>query len=153
MPDYRKLRVYWDAQELVVRIAESLKPSISQRMPGLRRQLLRSAASIASNIAEGAAQRTPLQYARFLSIAIGSAKSHLSLAARLDVVRGDAERLQRDVERIRRMTFRLRDRVEAAAVRDGHRQPTPPTHHPQPPTHHPQPPAGRSRRSAKAQPN
>ena len=115
MPDHSKLRVWRKSLDVTVCIADALSPAISKRMPGLRNQLLRSAASIAANIAEGASQTTQTQYARYLGIAIGSAsetESHLVLAIRLDVVRGNTEQLVGDVQSIRKMLFRLRQRVE-----------------------------------------
>jgi len=114
MPDHNKLRVWQQSQDVVVRIADALSPMISKRMPGLRNQLLRSAASIAATIAEGASQPTAAQYARYLGIAMGSAsetESHLMLAIRLDVVRGDGEALVREVRSIRKMLYRLREAV------------------------------------------
>lgn len=114
MPDHNKLRVWQQSQEIVVRIADALLPTISRRMPGLRNQLLRSAASIAAIIAEGASQPTPAQYARYLGMAMGSAsetESHLMLAIRLGVVRGDGEALVREVQTIRKMLYRLREAV------------------------------------------
>ncbi|MBP6772831.1 MAG: four helix bundle protein [Gemmatimonadaceae bacterium] len=118
MPDHTKIRAWQRAQTLTVSIADSLSPAISRRMPGLRRQILKASASIAANIAEGAAQKSPAQYSRYLDIAIGSAsetESHLDLAVRLDVVAGDGDALLREIQIIRRMTFRLRERVDAAA--------------------------------------
>ena len=114
MPDHNKLRVWQQSQDVVVRIADALSPTISKRMPGLRNQLLRSAASIAATIAEGASQPTAAQYARYLGIAMGSAsetESHLMLAIRLDVVRGDGEALVREVRSLRKMLYRLREVV------------------------------------------
>ena len=115
MPDHTKLRVWHKSIDVTVRMADSLSPTISRRMPGLRSQLLRATGSIAANIAEGAAQATAVQYARFLGIAIGSAsekESHLVLAIRLDVVRGNTEALVKEIQTIRKMLFRLRQRVE-----------------------------------------
>ncbi|MCC6241698.1 MAG: four helix bundle protein [Gemmatimonadaceae bacterium] len=117
MADHRKLRVWQQAQDFVVHLADALLPSITARLPGLRNQLLRAAASIPAAIAEGAAQQSMAQYARYLSIALGSAsetESHLTLAVRLHVVRDGDERLM-ELEHIRKMLYRLREAVVRGA--------------------------------------
>ena len=127
MPDHTKLRVWHKSMDVTVRMANSLSPIISRRMPGVRSQLLRATSSIAANISEGASQATTAQYARFLGIAIGSAsetESHLVLAIRLDVVLGNTQALVKEIQTIRKMLFRLRQRVEDSSSGD---PPAPPT--------------------------
>ena len=121
MPDHTKLRVWHKSMDVTVRMANSLSPIISRRMPGLRSQLLRATSSIAANISEGASQATAAQYARFLGIAIGSAsetESHLVLAIRLNVVLGNTQTLVKEIQTIRKMLFRLRQRVEDSSSGD-----------------------------------
>ncbi len=66
---FEELEVWKRACVLAVRTYEILKEC---REFGLRDQMQRAAISIASNIAEGA-ERSPKEFARFLSIARGSA--------------------------------------------------------------------------------
>lgn len=72
MRDFRNLRVYQDAMDLVTNIYRfsSLLPD-SERF-GLRSQMQRAAVSIASNIAEGA-RGSDRDFARFLKYSLGSA--------------------------------------------------------------------------------
>lgn len=122
MSNHTQLRVWQQAQELVVDLADAILPSASRRMPGLRNQLLRAAASISAAIAEGASQSTPANYARYLSMAIGSAsetESHLTLAIKLGVVRANGAELLATTIRIRKMLFRLRDAVLSAKANIG----------------------------------
>lgn len=68
---------------MVYRLAEVFP---EQERYGLTAQLRRSAVSIPSNIAEGAARRSTPDYARFLSIAWGSLSeldTQVQIAARL----------------------------------------------------------------------
>ena len=87
--------------------------------PGLLPQLYRSAASIASNIAEGAGQMSRAQYGRFLGIAIGSCSethNHLTLAHEIGMISAeDYKRLEAEVRAIRAMLYALRKRVLAGA--------------------------------------
>ncbi|MFN2500913.1 MAG: four helix bundle protein [Pyrinomonadaceae bacterium] len=58
--------------DLVVIIYELIKTFPREETYGLVSQLRRAAISVASNIAEGAADRTHDQFSNFLSVAIGS---------------------------------------------------------------------------------
>ena len=79
---------------------------------GLTQQIRRSAVSIPSNIAEGAARATAPDFRRFLSIAKGSASeldSQIELAMRLGyLLEVDAARINTDIDRVRAMLEGLR---------------------------------------------
>jgi len=83
MPDYRELRVWQSAHDLVLEVYRC-----SDRMPveerfGLTAQLRSSAASIPANLAEGCGRDSPGELARFSGLSLGSANEleyHLLLA-------------------------------------------------------------------------
>ena len=87
--DYRKLRVFVLADQLVL---ESYRVSVgfpnAERF-GLQAQIRRAAVSVAANIVEGSARHTTREWLNFLNIAAGSATeaSYLAnVAGRLGLV-------------------------------------------------------------------
>jgi len=113
--DFKQLKV-WKLGRDVARKSYSVVEAFpaSQRF-GLTSQIQRSAASIPSNIAEGSGRSSNKDFARFLSIAYGSAcelETHLILANDLGYLStGDLDSLSSDVDRVRRMVFALRRTV------------------------------------------
>lgn len=82
-----------------------------ERMPGVRNQIRRASSSIPANIAEGVGSDSPLQCARFLSIAIGSAfelESHLTLIKRLAPHTEFVAETIDETQQIRRMMYAYR---------------------------------------------
>ena len=71
--DYRKLRVFHDADALAIAIYKGSKDFPRDEWFGLRSQLRRAAVSIPSNIVEGSARRGEREYVNFLNVARGSA--------------------------------------------------------------------------------
>ncbi len=87
MRDYKKLRACELADELAVEIYKITQSFPREEQYGLTSQIRRAAVSIASNIVEGCARHTEIEYVRFLDIAFGSAREleyQLSLAMRLE---------------------------------------------------------------------
>jgi four helix bundle protein len=72
MRDHTKLRAFELADELVVLIYSSTKGFPKEEMYGLTSQLRRAAVSVPSNIVEGCARSTKVEYHRFLELAFGS---------------------------------------------------------------------------------
>jgi len=60
------------SMDLVERIYETTKTFPREEIYGLTSQLRRAAGSVPSNIAEGAAGRSSIQFKNYLSVAIGS---------------------------------------------------------------------------------
>ena len=95
MRDHRKLRAFELADKLVLSIYSSSKTFPKEEQFGLTAQIRRAAVSIASNIVEGCARRSPADYMRFLDMALGSAREveyQLTIAKRLGYMKEDAAR-------------------------------------------------------------
>ncbi len=120
MQDHNKLHVWQRAHALTLALHPASKRLTHRNAPGLRAQLLRAAVSIPSNIAEGAGQDSPAQFARFLTIAIASAnelESHLKLARELALIDpAEAVSLMDELVGVRKMLFGLRRRVQSSPV-------------------------------------
>lgn len=69
---HKDLNVWQKAMDLVLSVYETSKDFPKDEKFGLTNQLRRSAVSIPSNIAEGAAERSPKDYKRYLTMALGS---------------------------------------------------------------------------------
>jgi len=84
---------------------------------GLISQTRRSAYSIPMNLVEGAARRSPKEFARFVDIAIGSCEEvryQLYLACELDFIGPEPyQQLESAYEKVKMMLSRLLDRVES----------------------------------------
>jgi four helix bundle protein len=119
---HERLEVWRDAMLLVEAIYR-----ISNRFPdaerfGLTQQIRRAAISVPSNIAEGAARRSTMEYLRFLSIARGSLAeldTQLQIAERLDFIQSTAQTRELADRTFARLNALIRslDRT-SAAVRD-----------------------------------
>lgn len=96
MRDHTKLRAFELADELVLFI---YKVSISfpkEEIYGLTSQMRRAVVSVPSNIVEGSARESEIEYLRFLEISFGSLKeSHyqFSIGSRLGYV-GTSDKLE-----------------------------------------------------------
>ena len=73
MRDFRKYTIWQDAIKVANQIYSLTATFPASELYGLSNQLQRAAVSISSNIAEGASRTSPVEYAHFLEIAIGSA--------------------------------------------------------------------------------
>ncbi|HEY5686045.1 MAG TPA: four helix bundle protein [Acidimicrobiia bacterium] len=118
MRNYRRLDVWQDSHSLTLDMYRlSARFPVGERY-GLTSQLRRAAASIPTNIAEGAGRRTPADYARFLDIALGSTNEveyQILLARDLGLTDSiEADRLIDRVDHIRRRLVNLRKRVTSS---------------------------------------
>jgi four helix bundle protein len=77
--DHRKLRVFAQADELVLAVyAETATFPHDERF-GLRNQVRRAAVSVSTNLVEGCARRNEGEYLQFVNIATGSSAETLYL--------------------------------------------------------------------------
>ena len=86
MRDFRKIKAWQLADDLVVAVYELSKGFPREEVYGITSQLRRAASSVAANIVEGASRESRKDYAHFLQIARGSlaeTQYFLHLAKRL----------------------------------------------------------------------
>lgn len=110
---YEDLRVWQRAVQLANHVYQVTKRFPADERFGLTSQIRRSAVSIPSNIAEGAARQSKREFAQFLSIASGSlAELHTQLIIARDnglLADQDFKELMEHIRDIRRMLSGLRD--------------------------------------------
>ena len=93
MRDHTKLRAFELADEMAVLIYKVTKGFPKDEMYGLTSQMRRSAVSVPSNIVEGCARESQIEYLRYLEISFGSLRElhyQFTLAGRLGYV-GESE--------------------------------------------------------------
>ena len=73
MRDFKQLKVWQKAHRLVLDVYRHTRDFPKEERYGLTAHLLKSVTSIPSNIAEGCGREGDAEFARFLSIAAGSA--------------------------------------------------------------------------------
>ena len=107
MGDYESLRVWQKAHRIAVEVYRISGSFPQAERYTLTSQIRRSAASVPSNLAEGAGRNSQRELARFCRIALGSANElhyQLRLARDLGFVSPEAhEPIARDVVDLRRM--------------------------------------------------
>jgi len=112
---HRNLAAWQKTMDLAVNIYQFTSTFPQKETYGLSSQLTRAAISAPSNIAEGAAGRTRLQFSNFLSNAIGSLNeidTQLELALRLGYVTGTHyDRLYQALDECIALTYGLRKAV------------------------------------------
>jgi four helix bundle protein len=102
MRDWKKLRAFELADELVLAIYRDGDEWPPSQRYSLTQQIQRAVVSVASNIVEGSSRVSEREYLRFLEIAHGSAcevQYQLSVARRLGFS-SNVERLEQDAIRL-----------------------------------------------------
>jgi four helix bundle protein len=116
MRDFKGLRAWQKAHELVIAVYRSTGAFPRDELYGLTSQVRRGSVSIASNIAEGCGRRSQPEMAHFLHVAIGSANEveyQLLLARDLGYLEDSRFRyLEQVVSEARRMITTLARKVE-----------------------------------------
>jgi carbamoyl-phosphate synthase large subunit len=108
---FRELEVWRLAMSLAARVYKLTAEFPKEQRYGLSAQMQRAAVSVPSNIAEGNARQTTRDYARFVSMASGSAaelQTQLLLAQQLGVGAGEQiDAALMDCDRVGKMLLRL----------------------------------------------
>jgi four helix bundle protein len=115
--DFHELKVWQKAHELTLAVYQITAPFPREELYGLTSQLRRSAASIPANLAEGCGRNGDAEFARFCSIALGSASEleyHLLLARDLKLIQPkDYEELAGRTTELKRMLTALLHKLKA----------------------------------------
>jgi four helix bundle protein len=113
--DFKKLKVWRKAHALALnvhRVATRIRGSDNA---ALRRQMVRAAMSIPTNLVEGAGQQSGLEFARFISISLNSTSEleyHLIVARDMRAITvSDFKSLSSQAIEVRKMLYGLRNRV------------------------------------------
>ncbi len=114
MKSHKDLDVWRAAIDMARDIYELTKAYPKEEQYGITSQMRRSAVSIASNIAEGAARQGTKEFVQFLYVAVGSATEldtqlEISKAAKLL----DAGRLEAAQDRLTRVIMLLRGLIRS----------------------------------------
>jgi four helix bundle protein len=114
--DYRKLKVFQEADALVLEVYKSTLGMPPEERYGLQSQIRRAAVSAACNIVEGTARPKPTDYCRFIHIARSSARETgylIDLSARLGFLTASAsQRLFQRYEGLQAGLLTLTETIE-----------------------------------------
>ncbi len=119
MKDFRRLKVWDKAHQLVLAVYRTTAGFPREESYGLTGQLRRASVSVPANIAEACGRRGSREMARFLQISMGSASEmeyELLLARDLGYLEGtDYKGLQMSVTEVEKMLGSLLRKVRADA--------------------------------------
>lgn len=109
MRDFRELKVWQKAHRLTLAVYRITSGFPREELYGLTSQLRRASSSISANLAEGCGRKGVAEFARYCSIAMGSASEleyHLLLARDLRLIKPQdhTELAQRSTELKRMLT-------------------------------------------------
>ena len=116
MQDFKKLKVWQKAHQLVLSVYSASKKFPRVELFALTDQFRRAAFSIAANTAEGSGRRSRKEFTYFLGIALGSVSEveySLILAKDLNYLAvADFQSMQRQADEVRRMLISLIKKIE-----------------------------------------
>jgi four helix bundle protein len=115
--DFRELKVWQKAHRLTLAVYRATSGFPREELYGLTTQIRRASSSIPANVAEGCGRQGDAEFARFCSIALGSASEleyHLLLAKDLRLMK-EAEHadLSDRTTELKRMLTALRQKLKA----------------------------------------
>lgn len=117
MKDFHQLQVWQKAHELTLIVYQVTRTFPREELYGLTSQLRRCSASIPANLAEGCGREGEAEFARFCSIAMGSASEleyHLLLAKDLRLIQPkDHVDLSQRATEVKRMLTGLLQKLRA----------------------------------------
>ncbi len=115
--DFHELKVWQKAHQLTLAVYQITAALPREELYGLTTQLRRSCSSIPANLAEGCGRNGDAEFARFCSIAMGSASEleyHLLLARDLKLIKPeDHEELAQRTTEVKRMLTALIQKLNA----------------------------------------
>jgi len=115
--DFRELKVWQKAHELTLAVYGVTGAFPREELYGLTSQIRRACSSIAANLAEGCGRYGDAEFARYCSIAMGSASEleyHLLLAKDLKLIKPlDYEELAPRATELKRMLTALMQKLRA----------------------------------------
>jgi four helix bundle protein len=115
--DFRELKVWQKAHQLTLAVYRTTAAFPREELYGLTSQLRRAGSSIAANLAEGCGRNGDMEFARFCSMAMGSASEleyHLLLAKDLKLIKPvDYQELNQQATELKRMLTALMQKLRA----------------------------------------
>jgi four helix bundle protein len=115
--DFRELKVWQKAHQLTLAVYRITAAFPREELYGLTSQLRRASSSIAANLAEGCGRNGDREFARFCSMAMGSASEleyHLLLAKDLKLLKpADHQELDQRATELKRMLTALMQKLKA----------------------------------------
>lgn len=106
MRDFKKLDIWHEAHQLVLKVYKETHNFPKEEIYGLTSQLRRSVVSIPNNIAEGCGRKSKKELFNFLNISMGSASEVeylLLLAFELHYLKDNYKMLNNNLTEIRKM--------------------------------------------------
>ncbi|MGB8990485.1 MAG: four helix bundle protein [Desulfobaccales bacterium] len=117
MQDFKNLKVWQKGHGLTLEIYRTTETFPGNELYGLTSQMRRSCVSIPANIAEGCGRNSDPEFARFLTISMGSAAEleyHLLLARDLGfITQANYEKLDKDTTEIKQMLTNFIKKLKA----------------------------------------
>ena len=117
MHNYKQLKVWDKAIDLVVDVYKATSEFPKEEKYGLTSQMRRSAVSVPSNIAEGAGRNSDKEFCHFLAIAHGSSyelETQDIVSERLNLINKETcDDLCNKIIEVQKMNYNLQSKIKA----------------------------------------